>query len=436
MIKKNIDGLYNGIIKVSKMMHPLWSGTGNIISMRNGSPIIIDNPVSAIMDMGSNDRLEESAIKLIKSYARGNTSYGRSFPIFVYILEKSLSYIRMGYNFGFDIPRIEEDINSMKEEIGDEESLMKIISSVFDKEDGDVVFSAFMSSGRGGNIVIESGKKVGVEFEIKDGIEVPFGLCKKSVDQPYIATIDSGLIFEDDVITLLEEFSVLNHPLVVFCKYIEHDAKKVWNLNRIINGNEVIFIGMGGPGYTDWMQDIAAVSSSEFVSEEVGLSHKKFNREWLGCIQHIDISENKSILTSYGVSDKLEQRISMLRSQAEKSSPYTRDNLLERAAELDGGLSILRVGGYNKPDEQYRRSFFEKNILYIKNSLDGVVDGGGKCLHEISTGYGDIQRSILSYPYSIYSGPEYHDPANVLVDMIKSAISLSDEISRVSVAVF
>jgi chaperonin GroEL len=139
----------------------------------------------------------------------------------------------------------------------------------------------------------------------------------------------------------------------------------------------------------DWLEDIATVTNSTVVNPTSGMKVTEFDAEWFGYARKITVTKEKTEILSYMddiISERVEGRVKELMCRADTTAfDFDRDRLRERASSLDGGLCILKVGGYTEQEAQDRRSRTEDALHAVRACLtSGVVPGAGRAYHFVS----------------------------------------------------
>ena len=96
----------------------------------------------------------------------------------------------------------------------------------------------------------------------------------------------------------------------------------------------------------DILQDIAVLTGSQVIAEELGLKMESLTLKELGRAKRVVIDKDKTtIIEGAGEKGAIVGRSNELRRQIEKStSDYDKEKLQERLAKLAGGVAVIRVG--------------------------------------------------------------------------------------------
>jgi chaperonin GroEL len=247
-------------------------------------------------------------------------------------------------------------------------------------------------------VLIQPGDGVGIETEYRDGLVLDVGWTSHSMgrgdgtdrvfDGPIVAVVNQPLFSFEDVRTLMEESSQWpGRGLVLFCPKLAGDALATLVLNDAKGVLPCIAVTYSSPSLyetRDWLEDVAVVSNCLMVDPLAGDEVQNFKAEWLGSARKITVGKHRTEILSYPDSeDRIAARVGELLRRAEgTSSDFDRDRYQERAAAMDGGLGLLKIGGYTNAEAVERRSRVEDALHAVREAVKGgVVPGAGRALH-------------------------------------------------------
>ena len=92
--------------------------------------------------------------------------------------------------------------------------------------------------------------------------------------------------------------------------------------------------------------------------------------------------DNTTIIEGGGKSNELQDRISNIRKQIEKStSDYDKEKLQERVAKLAGGVAVLKIGAATEVEMKEKKARVEDALHATRAAVEeGIVPGGGVAL--------------------------------------------------------
>jgi chaperonin GroEL len=131
------------------------------------------------------------------------------------------------------------------------------------------------------------------------------------------------------------------------------------------------------------LEDIAALTGGEVISEELGIKLENVTLEMLGRAKRVHIDkENTTIIDGAGEKSDIVARTNQIRAQIEETtSDYDREKLQERLAKLAGGVAIIRVGGASEVEVKERKDRVDDAMNATRAAVEeGIVAGGGVAL--------------------------------------------------------
>ncbi len=306
-------------------------------------------------------------------------------------------------------------IHSLAEDT-DQDDLVAIAlaASHGDREVADRVIEAVLAVGEEGNIALTPHEGTGVVLEHREGMKLAQGwasfefaprdgLLEREVEGPLVVVCAVPLMGMDDVVPMME--SATQWPgrgLVVFAPQVSGEALATMATND--RGGTLPCVAIeydGSPrDLRGWLDDLATVTNATVLDPIAGTGPRSFRDEYLGYARKVIVSRSTTTVYSY-MDDEIVARIdsqaARLKAASEASPyPYEKDRLKERAASLDGGLCILKVGGYTKQEAQDRRGKAEDTVQAVQQALRaGVVPGAGWACFLASTYLPDTEGGKL-----------------------------------------
>jgi chaperonin GroEL len=131
------------------------------------------------------------------------------------------------------------------------------------------------------------------------------------------------------------------------------------------------------------LQDIAALTGGEAVTEDLGLKLENLTLSDLGRAKRISIDkDNTTIIEGAGKKDAIDGRVKTIRREIEETtSDYDREKLQERLAKLVGGVAVIRVGAATEVEMKEKKARVEDAMYATRAAVEeGIVPGGGVAL--------------------------------------------------------
>ena len=151
------------------------------------------------------------------------------------------------------------------------------------------------------------------------------------------------------------------------------------------------------PGFGDrrkaMLQDIAALTGGQVISEEVGLSLEMATIDMLGTADKITITKDTTtIVSESGNKADIDERISQIRRELDATdSEYDKEKLSERLAKLAGGVAVIKVGAATEVEMKEKKARVEDALHATRAAVEeGVVPGGGVALIRAVTAAGEF----------------------------------------------
>jgi chaperonin GroEL len=404
-LKTGVDKLANAV-KVT--LGP--KGRNVVLDKGFGTPTITNDGVTIAKEIELEDKVENLGAEIVKEVAeKTNDVAGDGTTTAVVLaqamIERGLYYIAGGFS-PLDIKRgidlkvkaIVEDLKRRATPIANKEQMAQVATiSAEDKEIGNLIAEIMQEVGKDGVITVEESKTFGIQKEIVKGLQFDRGYVSPYMitntermeavfEDPYILITDKKISSLQEIVPVLEKVAQTGKKeLVIIADEIEGDALATLLVNKLRG----IFnaLAIKAPGFGDrrkeMLQDIAAVTGAEVVSEEVGLKLESIEMKQLGQARRVVATkENTTIIEGKGEKGEIDERIKQIRKELEASdSDFDKEKLQERLAKLAGGVAVIKVGAATEVEQKAKQHKTEDALSATKAAVEeGIVPGGGIAL--------------------------------------------------------
>jgi chaperonin GroEL len=277
-----------------------------------------------------------------------------------------------------------------------EKAQVATISAHNDPTIGELVADAMEKVGGDGVITVEESKTTETALEVVEGLQFDRGYLspyfitdtnsmEAILEDAYVIISDRKLNILKDMLPLLEQVAKSGRPILFIGDDIEGEALATLIVNQI--RGILKSVAVKAPGFGDrrkaMLQDIAALTGGQLISEDLGLKLEDVKLDQLGRARRVVVDkDNTTIIGGAGSRHDIDGRIHMIRKELEKTtSDYDRDKLNERLAKLSGGVAVIRVGAPSESEMKAKKEALDDAISSTKAAVaEGIVPGGGLAL--------------------------------------------------------
>jgi chaperonin GroEL len=306
----------------------------------------------------------------------------------------------MGLKRGIDkaTQAVVEGLVGLSKRIKDKEEIMQVatISANGDTEIGSMIAEAMETVGRDGVITVEEAKSMDSSLEVVEGMQFDRGYLSPyfvtdpesmevELEDPFILIHEKKISALNDLLPLLEQVARSGRPLLIIAEDVEGEALATMVVNKI--RGTLKGCAIKAPGYGDrrkaMLQDIAVLTSGNYITEDLGIKLENVKIEDLGTAKKVIVSkDNTTIVEGAGTAADIKGRIEQIRRQIEDTtSDYDREKLEERLAKLAGGVAVINVGAATETEMKEKKARVEDAMHATRAAVEeGVVPGGGVAL--------------------------------------------------------
>ncbi|OOZ42518.1 chaperonin GroEL [Solemya elarraichensis gill symbiont] len=385
-------------------------GRNVVLEKSFGAPTITKDGVSVAKEIELADKFENMGAQMVKEVSSQTSDIAGDGTTTATVLAQAmvregLKAVAAGMN-PMDLKRgidkattaaIEELRNLSKPcETEDQIAQVGSISANSDSSIGNIIAEAMGKVGKEGVITVEEGSALENELDVVEGMQFDRGYLSPyfinnqetqcvEMEDPFILLFDKKISNIRDLLPVLEAVAKASRPLLIIAEDVEGEALATLVVNTIRGIVKVA--AAKAPGFGDrrkaMLQDLAILTGSTVISEEVGLTLEKATLNELGTAKRIIITKEESIvIDGAGVEADIKSRVEQIRAQIEEtSSDYDREKLQERVAKLAGGVAVIKVGAATEVEMKEKKARVEDALHATRAAVEeGIVPGGGVAL--------------------------------------------------------
>lgn len=382
-------------------------GRNVIIDKAYGTPHITKDGVTVAKEIELEDKHENMGAQMVKEVAsktadKAGDGTTTATVLAEAIFSEGLRNVAAGAN-PLDLKRgmekavkaVVKKLASLSKPIKNSQEIAQVatISANNDPEIGEIIAKAMERVGKDGTITVEEAKGFETILDVVEGMSFDRGYLSAYfmtnpetqeciLEDAYVLIVEKKMSSIRDMIPLLQAVAESGKPLVIIAEDVEGEALATLVVNRLRAGLKVVAVK--APGFGDrrkaMLEDIAILTGSQMISEELGMKLEDTTLEMLGRVKKAVIGkENTTLVEGAGDKAKIKDRILFLKRQIEESdSDYDREKLQERLAKLAGGIAVIRVGAATEVEMKEKKDRVDDAQHATAAAVEeGVLPGGG-----------------------------------------------------------
>ncbi|WP_454189960.1 chaperonin GroEL [Paenibacillus sp. Marseille-Q7038] len=401
---RGVDALANAV-KVT--LGP--KGRNVVLEKKFGSPLITNDGVTIAKEIELEDAFENMGAQLVKEVATKTNDVAGDGTTTATVLAQALiteglknvtaGASPIGIRKGIDkaVRAAVEELRSISKPVENKQSIAQVASiSAADEEVGELIAEAMEKVGNDGVITVEESRGFETELEVVEGMQFDRGYIspymitdtdkmEAVLDNPYILITDKKITNTQEILPVLEKIVQQSKPLLLIAEDIEGEAQAMLIVNKLRGTFNAVAVK--APGFGDrrkaMLQDIAALTGGQVITEELGLDLKSATIDQLGTARQVRVTkENTIIVDGAGSKEDIDARVKQIRSQLEETtSEFDKEKLQERLAKLAGGVAVIKVGAASETELKERKLRIEDALNATRAAVEeGIVSGGGTAL--------------------------------------------------------
>ncbi|QJD87241.1 chaperonin GroEL [Cohnella herbarum] len=401
---RGVDALAN-VVKVT--LGP--KGRNVVLEKKFGSPLITNDGVTIAKEIELEDAFENMGAQLVKEVATKTNDIAGDGTTTATVLAQAmiregLKNVTAGANpmvirKGIDkaVRAAVEELQKISKPVEGRNDIAQVAAiSAADDEVGQLIADAMDKVGKDGVITVEESKGFNTDLEVVEGMQFDRGYItpymitdtdkmEANLDNPLILITDKKISNIQEILPVLEKVVQSGKQLLIIAEDIEGEALSTLVVNRL--RGTFTCVGVKAPGFGDrrkaMLQDIAALTGGQVITEELGLELKSTTIQQLGTARQVRVNKENTIVVD-GAGDKadIDARVNQIKAQIEDTtSDFDREKLQERLAKLAGGVAVIKVGAATETELKERKLRIEDALNATRAAVEeGIVSGGGTAL--------------------------------------------------------
>ena len=415
-IQRGVDILANAV-KVT--LGP--KGRNVVIDKSYGAPRITKDGVTVAKEIELKDRFENMGAQMLRAVASKTHDHAgdgttTATVLAQAIVREGMKSVSAGVNpmdlkRGIDlaVAKAVEDLKARSKPVSGtgEIAQVGIISANGDEVVGRKIAEAMEKVGKEGVITIEEATGVEFELDVVEGMQFDRGYLSPyfitnpekmlvELSDPYILIHEKKLSSLQGMLPILEAVVGSGRPLLIIAEDVDGEALATLVVNKLRGGLKVAAVK--APGFGDrrkaMLEDIATLTKSELISEDLGIKLENVTLDMLGSAKRVTLDKDATtIVDGAGSADAIKGRVEAIRAQIENTtSDYDKEKLQERLAKLAGGVAIIKVGGSTEVEVKERKDRVDDALHATRAAVEeGIVPGGGTALLYASRALDDLK---------------------------------------------
>jgi chaperonin GroEL len=384
-------------------------GRNVVLDKKWGAPTITNDGVSIAKEIDLEDPYEKIGAELVKEVAKKTDDVAGDGTTTATVLawamvREGLKNVAAGANPMSLKKGIEEAVEAAVASIRDlakpadtKEQIAQVASiSAADNEIGQMIADAIDKVGKDGVITVEESQSFGMDMDLVEGMRFDKGYIapyfatdlerqEAVLEDAYVLLVSSKISSVRDVLPVLEKVMQSGRPLLIVAEDVEGEALATLVVNKIRGTFKSVAVK--APGFGErrkaMLQDIAILTGSTVISEEIGLKLENATLELLGSAHKVIVTKDETtIVEGAGSEEDIKGRIAQIKAEIDNTeSDYDREKLQERLAKLSGGVAVIKVGAATEVELKEKKHRIEDAVSTTKAAIEeGVVPGGGVAL--------------------------------------------------------
>lgn len=403
------DKIMSGVEKLANAVRSTLGASGKCVIYEDamGRPVITKDGVTVAESVILYDPVENMGATLIKEAAKNTVKEAgdgttTSTVLAHSLLNKSMEALDVTVNirelqeaFNIGVDFVESYLDKNKIEVDDDMLTdVAVISTNNDFALGSIIANAYKKVGKNGVVLMEESETDETHFEVVDGVQFDSGLKsqhlttneekdKAELENPFVLIVASPIPNIRKIQAVLEHVIKEKRSLLIVAE-LDQQPMAALLTNKVKGNIKVNIVDLPGFGPTkrDTLEDLASLTGSKIIDEQLGDDLDLIQPEVLGSALKSVTDNSSTVLTIGDVPEEAKERIESVELKIKnEKNPFIKKKLEQRLAMLSGSVGIVKVGANSKVELKEKKDRVEDAIYAVKAALqEGIVPGGGVAL--------------------------------------------------------
>ena len=345
------DKILAGVNTLAKAVKATLGPRGRNVLMEKtfGAPVVTKDGVSVAKEIDLEDKFENMGAQMVKEVASKTSDVAGDGTTTATVLAQAIfregiklvaaGHDPMKLKRGIDksVEVVVDSIRKQSKQVKDRTEIAQVatVSANGDDAVGNIIADAMERVGKDGVITVEEGRSLDTELDVVEGMQFDRGYLSPyfvtepekmtvELDDPHILLFDKKIANMKDLVPLLEEVARSAKPLLIIAEDVEGEALATLVVNKIRGTLKVAAIK--APGFGDrrkaMIEDIAALTGGQVISEEAGMKLENAKLTDLGSAKRIVIDrDDTTIVGGAGTKKTIEARINQIKDRQDARLP-------------------------------------------------------------------------------------------------------------------
>jgi chaperonin GroEL len=417
--------ILSGVKQLSKAVKVTLGPAGRnvIIEKSFGTPTVTKDGVTVAKEVEIADAVENIGAQMVKEVASKTSNAAGDGTTTATVLaeaiyEEGLKNVVAGANpselkrgIELAVKSIVASLTKSSIPVQSNKQVAQVGTCAANHEDeiGKIIAQAMDKVGKDGVITIEEGQTLDTNVDLVEGMQFDKGFISPhfvtnpetlsvEMNKPFILIHEKKISNIKDLVPILEQVSQAGRGLLIIAEDVEGEALTTLVINKLRGTINVAAVK--APGFGDrrkaMLQDIAVLTGSECIFEDLGTSLETLQLSQLGSAKKITIDKDNTIIVEgAGKGADIKARIDQINNEiSATSSDYDCEKLQERLAKLSGGVAQINVGAATEAEMKEKKARVEDALHACRAAVEeGILPGGGTAMIRASVELSKIKAT-------------------------------------------